>query len=85
MGQRSMREEARGAQEGGPRAQQGGGRVDHALGALERRLVLSFLQSPPSRQKINAIFFPRFTEAAAEAKVLSYSGRGQILLHRSLR
>ena len=61
------------------------GRATHATEAHEHRIGLSFLQTTPSRPKSYAIFFPRFTEAAAEAKVLSYSGRGQILLHRSLR
>jgi hypothetical protein len=52
---------------------------------LECRLASSFLQTPPFRQKTYAIFFPRFTEAAAETKILSYSGRGHILLLRGYR
>ena len=48
--------------------------------ALGHRLGLSFIWEAAYREKWHVIFFPRFIEAVAEAKVLSYSGRGQILL-----
>jgi hypothetical protein len=35
-------------------------------------------------QELQMIIFPRFTEAAAGAEVLSYFGSGQMLQHRSL-
>lgn len=52
---------------------------------LGHRLGPPFIPEAPFHLKTEAIFFSRFIEAAAEAKVLSYSGKGQILLHRCLR
>ena len=61
------------------------GRATLARLSLGHRLGPPFIPEPSFRPKTYAIFFPRFIEAAAEAKVLSYSGRGQILLHWCLR
>ena len=58
------------------------GRATQAIFGLEHRLGPTFIWEAPYREKTYAIFFPRFIEVAAEAKVLSYSGTGQILLLR---
>jgi hypothetical protein len=47
---------------------------------LGHRFGPSFIPYALFRQKTTTIFFPRFIEAATEAKVLSYSRRGHILL-----
>ena len=61
------------------------GRATQCLQALGHRLGPTIIWEAPYRAKTYAIFFPRFIKAAAEAKVLSYSGRGQILLLRGHR
>ena len=61
------------------------GRTTWSIGPTRGRLVPSFILTAAYHEKTYAIIFPEFIEAAAEAKVLSYSGRGQILLLRGLR
>ena len=68
------------AQEPGWRAHPPTARHQVSWGPRASSGVHLYMGGSVSRKNLRHIFFPRFLEAAVEAKVLSYSGRGQILL-----